>query len=111
HRVCSQAIGRVFEPGQDCFELHEAVISDLTNLTDTLANNRSARPIGEFKRQTIAELQEALTSGKPAGVPVRNRDLQSLTNGFKRGHLIVIGARPGAGKTAAVLEFCEHPAL
>jgi len=40
-----------------------------------------------------------------AGIPTNFYDLDKLIHGFRKGNLIVIGARPGMGKTTLLLNF------
>jgi replicative DNA helicase len=45
--------------------------------------------------------------GKLTGVPTGFSDLDSLTNGFQPGQLIVVGARPAMGKSTLALDFAR----
>ncbi len=42
------------------------------------------------------------------GVPSGFKDMDELTTGFQKGDLIIIGGRPGMGKTAFSLNICQH---
>jgi replicative DNA helicase len=42
------------------------------------------------------------------GVPSGFKDLDELTTGFQKGDLIIIGGRPGMGKTAFSLNLAQH---
>lgn len=64
----------------------------------------------EYDRaQSLYELNEELEHAKPgiAGIATGYKELDSMTNGFQEGDLIVVGARPSLGKTA----FCLNVAL
>ncbi len=47
--------------------------------------------------------KEAIT-----GVPSGFKDIDNLTSGFQPGDLIIIGGRPGMGKTAFALNIAQH---
>ena len=50
---------------------------------------------------------KALYTGIPSGFP----DLDELTSGFQKAELIIIGARPGMGKTAIALSMAANISL
>jgi len=54
----------------------------------------------------IAQLQSR--QGKLSGIPTGFYHLNELTTGWQPGDMIVIAARPGAGKTALALTFARH---
>jgi replicative DNA helicase len=54
----------------------------------------------------LYDKKEAIT-----GVPSGFRDLDELTSGFQPGDLIVVGGRPGMGKTAFALNIAQHVAI
>jgi replicative DNA helicase len=49
--------------------------------------------------------------GIPTGIPSGFHDLDELTAGFQPGALSILGARPGAGKTAWALNAASHVAI
>jgi replicative DNA helicase len=53
--------------------------------------------------ERLYDRKEAIT-----GVPSGFKDLDELTTGFQKGDLIVIGGRPGMGKTAFSLNIAQH---
>ena len=58
---------------------------------------------------TIAQIEEARTmGGKIPGVSTGFEKLDESTNGYQDGQLWVIAARPGAGKTALLLNLVEN---
>ena len=61
----------------------------------------TAKYLGEVFRT------KALYTGIPSGFP----DLDELTSGFQKAELIIIGARPGMGKTAIALSMAANISL
>jgi replicative DNA helicase len=47
----------------------------------------------------------------PAGLPAGWTDLDRLIPGFRSGQLVVVGARPGGGKSVVLLNIAAHAAL
>src|SRR5439155_4687066 len=45
------------------------------------------------------------------GTPSGFKDLDEITGGFQRGHLIIIAARPAMGKSALVCNIAENAAV
>jgi replicative DNA helicase len=51
---------------------------------------------------------DSMESQEFPGVPSHLQGLNKLIGGFRKGNLIVIGARPGVGKTAIATNFIHH---
>ncbi len=102
--ACSEiAIAAYNEPEPDKFIGQvEAIVLELTKNT----GNRKLAHISDGLYQaysTIAERKE-----KPReliGIPSGLSDLDRITKGWKGGEFIIIGARPGMGKTAIATQF------
>lgn len=59
-----------------------------------------------YNKMSIPE-ERAKLVGIPSGMP----ELDNLTTGLNRGNLIIIGARPGVGKTSFVLNLARNVAI
>lgn len=67
---------------------------------------------GPVLESTIEMLQKQIENdGETTGVPTGFLELDALTGGFQRGDLILIGARPGMGKTAFALNMATNAAM
>ena len=69
-------------------------------------------PISKVMKETLEEIEErdesdALYMGLPSGY----HDLDELTQGFQKGNLIIVAARPSMGKTALALNISANVAL
>jgi replicative DNA helicase len=49
--------------------------------------------------------------GSMIGVPSGFADLDELTNGFQPGQMVIVAARPAAGKSTLALDFCRAAAV
>ena len=69
-------------------------------------------PLTEAVRDAVDEIEAAKgTGGQLMGVPSGFRDLDQLTNGFHRGQLILVAARPALGKSTLALDFARSAAI
>jgi replicative DNA helicase len=65
-------------------------------------------PVGDMIDDYVGQL---FAGAPPEGVvPTGLPDLDAVLGGFKPGQLIVVGARPGMGKTVVALDFVRHAA-
>ncbi len=69
-------------------------------------------PLAEIMHGTLEEI-EAISSrgGAMVGVPTGFADLDGLTNGLHGGQLIVVAARPAAGKSTLGLDWCRAASI
>ena len=69
-------------------------------------------PLTEAVRDAVDEIEAAKgTGGQLMGVPSGFRDLDQLTNGFHRGQLVLVAARPALGKSTLALDFARSAAI
>ncbi len=106
--LTARALDRSTSP-EEVLENIETVIGAIRE--DQLAHTRTAMPIKEAVRETLPSLErsgegEAAMIGRATGY----RDLDQKIAGWIPGDLVVLAARPTAGKTALALEFARHQA-
>ncbi len=66
-------------------------------------------PLGSLLPRVLEHLRVlGEANGRVTGIASGIHGLDRLTGGFKPGQLVVIAARPGIGKTAALLNFIHH---
>lgn len=87
----------------------EGFLDQAESIFNTLRQSRRVTPYHsmiEALESTLTKIEETIANGgKIVGVPTGFRDLDALTGGFRGGHLVVLAARPGMGKTALGLNF------
>lgn len=94
-----------FDPYIDAFELLDHLQSQTFSIIQSLYKRSSV----SFERITLENIDElsrrmAITASV-TGIPTGFYQLDELTSGWQKQNLIVIGARPGMGKTALALFF------
>ena len=78
---------------------------------DQLARTQMAMPIKEAVRETLPAFERAgQGEGAMIGRSTGYSDLDQKIAGWIPGDLVVLAARPSAGKTALALEFARHQA-
>lgn len=76
-----------------------------------------SRTTGEFRdvHSVIHEVTQELmrisqNNGEVAGLATKIRDFDKITQGFQKGDLVILGARPAVGKTAFALNIATNVA-
>ncbi|MBZ4226882.1 replicative DNA helicase [Mycoplasma tauri] len=95
------------------------VINNLQNLLLNIEKTKTSQDFLHAKdvsKIVIKDLEERRRLGHAniTGVPTGFKKLDSLTQGFQPGEMIVLAARPGMGKTAFALNiarYASHPKL
>jgi len=106
------------------FEMIEGANREQSNVEDFLAsmeqkicslgdeqNLRASIPFREPIQQAMEQIQRMLSREETDGILTGYRDLDSLTNGFKPGEMIVLAARPSVGKTSLAMNIVENVAF
>ncbi|MBQ9710264.1 MAG: replicative DNA helicase [Clostridia bacterium] len=106
----------------------ELIIKDAKNSTDSKKSlefaegeifkiseeneTSSLLPLADFYDPLLADL-EHLERDKDfnRGLKTGFNHLDNLTNGFKKGNLVILAARPSCGKTTLALNMIEHVAI
>lgn len=99
---CQDLIGSAgFDP-----LVHLEQIRAMVDAAAAVGETRSLRPNSE----AVTELLDGLTSETDPGLPTGYEDLDEAIGGMRDGELIVIGARPGNGKSLLSLCIADHVA-
>ena len=118
HALLRRLIGVSSEIAEAAFELPEDVTKTVDwaetkvfevaqrRVTDTLA------PIHDLLDANLDHLEHLYSRGDSiTGIPTGFDDLDELTSGLQPSSLIVLGARPSAGKTALALSIAANAAI
>jgi len=105
----STMIKKAYQDETDCFDLIEFSANSITNILNVIENKKSKR-LDELSNEVLEDCFTSLTTDKPTGVPISINLLQSQTNGWRKGNLVILAARPAMGKTAVALDYAYFPA-
>jgi replicative DNA helicase len=109
--ICSAAVSQA----SDQVESSSSILEGATNRLQQIAEQGVSSPLqtfGSFVEQSYPSVDAVFQhSARSLGLPSGIKTLDELTCGFQRKELIVVAARPGAGKTALGLCFAAHASL
>lgn len=99
-----------------CFDGHERVREILNQHSAEIFDFQVKKKdewvtLADAATEAVDMLQKAKASGKEvAGVPTGFAELDELTGGLHKGDVLVVGGRPGMGKTAFMMSLAQHTA-
>lgn len=104
----TEIVSSCFDTEEDVHELLDRAETKIFNISEKMVRS-SYIHIKKVVKDTI-ELVDKLFNKKEliTGLPTGFDDLDIETTGFHPGDLIVVGARPGMGKTAFCLNIAAH---
>lgn len=107
-RACTEIVTKVYEEPEDAEEMLDYAEKLIFEISErrTTTNFFHMKDVVKHTFKIIESMYEkkALITGIPSGF----KDLDELTSGFQPGDLIIIGGRPGMGKTAFSLNIAQH---
>jgi len=110
-QTSSHIASKVYEDNLDADEM----VDYAEKMVFDIADKRTKTAFASLKSviKDTFKMIENLYSKKEAitGVASGFKDLDELTSGFQSGELIVVGGRPGMGKTAFALNIAQHVAV
>jgi len=97
--------------GEDVDKVVDQAQQEIYNVTESRRSSSDFISFGDLVQPTLDEI-DALSSGSSnVGVATGFQDLDELTNGLQPGQLIVIGARPGCGKSTLAMDVLRSCSL
>jgi len=97
--------------GEDVDKVVDQAQQEIYNVTETRRSNSDFVSFGDLVQPTLDEIDALSTGSSDSGVPTGFQDLDELTNGLQPGQLIVIGARPGCGKSTLAMDILRSCSL
>lgn len=103
-KISNRIIQKAFDPSEDVFDLQEFVDKELTALNEMITKGRSPLTWAQALHE-VSKRVEFLTNneGDLTGIPTGLKKLDKFFGGWQPTDFIVIGARPGMGKTALIV--------
>ena len=104
---------------KDCYSQDKELQEILTNaekaIFDIVMNRQGGeelQPLSTALEQAYRTIEELVKNkGQVAGVPTGFIDLDDTLTGLHPGELIIVGARPGMGKTSFAMNIAEYAAV
>lgn len=95
----------------DADEILDAASVALAQVTQTTTATAGYTTMSDLFPDVIDEVQSIQDGKKRRGISTGLRDLDSLTNGFLPGQLIVVAARPAMGKSTLAIDFVRAASI
>lgn len=110
--TCTEAVTRAYEHQGEVDQLFDEFQHDALELTGLFNSQDVVIHAKPLVTAALIRLQEiASLNGATEGLTTGFFDLDKITGGLKGSELIVIGARPGRGKTGISLNIADHVAV
>ena len=107
--------GEIAEMGYSLPDDVDEVVDQAESLVFGVAQRRTVdtlRPIRDLLEDSLDRLEEMFGRGESiTGVPTGYTDLDDRLAGLQPSNLVVVGARPGMGKTSFALGLAAHAAM
>lgn len=102
--MASQIHHDAYEDTTDVFELLADVERMMEEVSDGSISNQAERHVKDIALENIKDM-ENLMAGLPPGILSGFETLDQITHGWQPSDLIIIAARPGMAKTAALAQM------
>lgn len=110
-RVNSENIQAAYASDSDALGLIEKQMNDVSAITDIISRTVKAKSVGDITDDVYKELDNR-RQGKVSGdVKTHFKALDQVITAIEEGECVVMGARPGMGKTTLALQICLNNAL
>lgn len=97
-KMLGDRLSKAASNGHDVFDLAEKGINELQKVIER-GQGDCTRMIGDVIKEVKDSYRDAAGGVDTSGVMTGIDSLDKLTNGFKNGNLVIIGARPSTGKS------------
>jgi replicative DNA helicase len=109
--ICSTAITRAADQGEEALEVLNAAESGLLEVTER-GITRGFATIPEIVRNSFGTIDNLYKEGREVtGLATHFVDFDRMTSGLQASELIIIAARPSMGKTAWAINIAQNAAV
>src|SRR5271154_393825 len=109
--ICSTAITRAADQGEEALEVLNAAESGLLEVTER-GITRGFAGIPEIVRDSFGTIDNLYKQGKEiTGLATHYSEFDRMTSGLQASELIIIAARPSMGKTAWAINIAQNAAV
>jgi replicative DNA helicase len=106
--AANEILRDAYDRVQSADELAALAERKMRQIAESGDDGEDPAPLPELVRQALSDLDERCAGRVPAGLDTGLSELDATLGGMRAGQLIVLGARPGAGKTALALALLAH---
>lgn len=107
---CSKAVHDAYDDTVGPFDLLDGVQKGINRMVNGLSVKRE-QTLNDLLPLAFQEIEDSIGAGGITGVPSGFITLDEITGGWQRSDLIILAARPGAGKTTLVLNAARNAAV
>lgn len=93
-----------YDDGTDCFELLNSVQTRALKVSESLFIGDTSE-LDKLVGGVVKSMEDAMNGIKPPTLSTGFSGLNAILNGWHKGDLVIVGARPAMGKTALALAF------
>jgi replicative DNA helicase len=109
--ICSTAITRAADQGEEALEVLNAAESGLLEVTER-GITRGFASIPEIVRDSFGTIDNLYKEGREVtGLETHFVDFDKMTSGLQASELIIVAARPSMGKTAWAINIAQNAAV
>jgi replicative DNA helicase len=107
---CTELLAKTYDEMLDPLDLVADATQVLGNVLTGFEQHQGGT-VADYFEATFEKLRADVQREGLTGIPTGLTKLNDATGGWQGGNLIVLGARPGMGKTAAMLHFARAACL
>ena len=108
-RISQETIEDAYDEGSDVFDMLHKAEENIFSISNTTIK-KTFEHISKVLSKSLAEI-EAAKNQEFNGVQSGFTTLDRITGGFQKSDLIILAARPGAGKSAAAMTIARNAAV
>lgn len=109
-QACGAAVSKSYDDTSDPFEVLDNVQKAINRLTNGLSAKKE-QTLDELLPLAFTEIENSVGAGGITGVPSGFITLDEITGGWQKSDLVILAARPGAGKTTLALNAARNSAV
>ncbi|AKP67639.1 replicative DNA helicase [Companilactobacillus ginsenosidimutans] len=109
--AATNIVNRSFDENEDLDSIIDASERDIMDVSEN-RSHKGFRKISDVVKSSFAEIDKLYDQDSDVtGLSTGYKDLDAMTTGLHPDELIILGARPGVGKTAFALNIVENAAV
>jgi replicative DNA helicase len=107
--ACNAAVKDAMDPASTATQCLESALDAISGIAKK-ASRAAAELIGGTAWDTLKAMAESKRQGIPSGIKTSFPEIDDVIGGLRKGELVIVGARPGVGKTSFALDVAMNAA-